>query len=393
MTRNKMRKKSSYIIISLLLISCLLAASLFFTIKKYRELKIENAFLALENESLKNPIEDQSEDVTETIPSISDAHDIEGLSAYQKLAQGQPINLLVVGDSISTYPWDVQIQEYLKEKYGSDVTIDNRSLTGNSSYSGYVQVEKIPESDELGNPITYDLAIICHGQNDEDAGFSTNYEMLIRSILSRYEGCNIVCVQEASQMNYTDRMLTIASIADYYQLQLADVIGASAAVTGGNIALLTEDNVHPNEQGCAIYAQTVEAAINDAVSNNICKKSMPSPINPEQNSLGKFHYYEATEFKRADKVYEMSLTEPINGVLGYDIITTYGDNGFTLIVDGQTEYKVDINGYNEAPLVNMIGNPENGSFPVINATKSIVIVFNTNPQADRFNGLYFSDVK
>ena len=392
MTGITKNKKIFYVFISLIVIICVLIGALFYTIKKYTELEMQNAFLSIENEMLKNPIDDTAttpEDNTQ-LPH-SDVHDIEGLSAYQKLAQGQPINILIVGDSIATYPWDIQVQAYLQEKYGSAVTIDNKALTGSSSYAGYVAVKKLLQNENIAEATTYDLAIICYGQNDDDIGFSTNYEALIHTILSNYEGCNIVCIQEASQMDYTDKMLAIANIADYYQLQLADTIASSSMASGGNIALLTEDNVHPNEQGTAIYAQTVETTIDEAVINNIGKKSMPSPIDTAVYDLAEFKEITADQFHRADKDYYLELDQPISAVLGYDLITVLGDNGFRIIVDGTTEYSIQEDGFLSSPVINLVGHAENGSYEKIQAQKSILITFNTNPQADKFNGIYLSN--
>ena len=122
------------------------------------------------------------------------------LNAYQKLASGRDITLLIVGDSIGALPWTSDVAAWIEENYQVSCTIKNISLGGNMAYSGYV-TEKL-----LDDGITYDLVIVCYGQNDLPEGFSADYEALIREVLSKNNLPCVISVIESSQREYTEKM-------------------------------------------------------------------------------------------------------------------------------------------------------------------------------------------
>ena len=123
---------------------------------------------------------------------------------YKKLANGEAVNILIVGDSIglgsgasgTEERWTFLLSEYLKEKYGSEVTLTNLSMGGNSSYAGYVRTMT------LDDDIEYDAAIICYGHNDSKKTFSLHYESIIRALRSKYPAASLISILESSQKEY-----------------------------------------------------------------------------------------------------------------------------------------------------------------------------------------------
>ena len=88
------------------------------------------------------------------------------MNAYQKLACGVDINLLVVGDSIGALPWTVDLAEWIEDNYQINCRMKNISLGGNDSYAGVVS-EILLEDDT-----NYDLIIVCYGQNGGELYFA-----------------------------------------------------------------------------------------------------------------------------------------------------------------------------------------------------------------------------
>ena len=122
-------------------------------------------------------------------------------SFYQKLADGLDVNILVVGDSISRglgasrkdLRWVNMLAESLRETYGVEVTLTNKSLSGNTSYAGYVSLMA------LDDEVDYDLVIVCFAQNDDEYNFSLYYESILRAAKLQYPKASVLCILESCQ--------------------------------------------------------------------------------------------------------------------------------------------------------------------------------------------------
>lgn len=168
-------------------------------------------------------------------------------SFYQKMADGFDMNVLVVGDSIAEggqgeNGWCTLLQNNLRKTYNNRGSFTNVSMGGNTFYAGYVRTMA------LNDDVDYDLAIICYGQNDGTNGFSTNYESIIRAIRNKYPDCSIISILESSQREYTEKMTTIQSICEHYDIPVADTIAAFNN-SGKAYDNLTVDGIHPNDAG------------------------------------------------------------------------------------------------------------------------------------------------
>lgn len=269
------------------------------------------------------------------------------LNAYQKLASGRDISLLIVGDSIGALPWTSDVAAWIEENYQVSCTIKNISLGSNMAYSGYV-TEKL-----LNDGIAYDLVIVCYGQNDLPEGFSADYEALIREVLSKNNLPCVISVIESSQREYTEKMQAIQSIAAYYGIEIADTIAAFEN-SGYSYETLSSDGIHPNGYGQAVYASTVEAVISQCVEKEFARQkaiilsalqgssaspsdyfyspSLPTPMDPSGIApYESFRYYPSEAFTRiSDTEWQLRFDTPQKGLLGISRSRCPGENLFEI---------------------------------------------------------------
>ncbi len=191
------------------------------------------------------------------------------ISAYEKLADGAPIDILIVGDSIaagtgatSGNSWAALLPKSIEEKYGSSCNIVNVSMGGNTSIAGTLRVKMLDEDTD------FDLALICYGENDiDDETFALNYESIIRSIKSKYGNCSIISILESSQRDYTNKINQIIDIANFYGIPVVDTIKAyeSSGYEYEELVNAPDDLTHPNNFGHAIYLSSVLDVIYEQV--------------------------------------------------------------------------------------------------------------------------------
>ncbi|MCD7771225.1 MAG: SGNH/GDSL hydrolase family protein [Oscillospiraceae bacterium] len=326
----------------------------------------------------------EAEAAAEEAAELALQEDTESSSFYQKLSKGYDVNILIVGDSIGAtsgasateYRWTTLLDSYLTEQYGSNVTITNVSMGGNASYAGYSRVMMLDDGTD------YDLSIICYGQNDSTTDFSLYYETIIRAISSKYEKCSIISILESSQKTYTEKMVTIQEICDYYGIPIADTI----APFSENYDSYTDDSVHPNDAGQAIYAETVESVIDNMVEADTGFNDYNlTPINVGATAFDNFRYISADEFERTDEVTYTITGLSISGILGIDYSYQSGDNLTEIYVDGElfVAPTVTFNYDFSQRHILIVSN----DFTVENEIK---IVFSSSELADEFNGIIFS---
>lgn len=254
-------------------------------------------------------------------------------SVYQKLAYSVDINILIVGDSIgkgsgastTEERWFNLLKTYLEETYGSTITITNVSLGGNTSYAGYAMVMMLDDN------IDYDLAIICYGQNDSTTDFDLYYESIIYAIQNRYPDCSIISILESSQKTYTDKMVTIQEIAEYYEISVADTIAAfNNSGYSDPHSSLTSDGVHPNTEGQALYFETVKEVINSNVTNYTGLVDRMPVLNSDVVKFKNFKYIDKSEFT-SNEDFSFKYSTSFSGVIGID---------YTIGISSTTEIEV-----------------------------------------------------
>lgn len=368
--RSNSRKNVIFSVI-IVLLAALLAALLWLN-------KVEEEKKAVELQALNAKIHQEEQEKAAELKKKR-AED----SFYQKLVDHFDVNVLIVGDSIAEggqgeKGWCTLLQSNLKKTYRNNVSFTNISMGGNASYAGYVRTMA------LNDDVDYDLAIICYGQNDGLDGFSTNYESIIKAIRSKYPDCSIISILESSQREYTEKMITIQSICDYYGIPVADTI-AAFNTSGKAYDDLTSDGVHPNEAGQEIYYETVKAVIEDNVAASTGKMEDVDVINEDVSKFDNFIWYGAdTDFERVnDKMFTLNVSA--SGVLGIDYTFESGSNKADIYVDGEL-YK--------SPTITFNYDFSQRHIMVVSddctVEKEIKVVFNNKEQADGFRGMCFS---
>ncbi len=306
-------------------------------------------------------------------------------NAYLKLAAGEDINLLIVGESISAQDWSADIAEQIKWNFGAECNITNLSMGGNTCYAGYVRTMIHADGE-------YDLAVICFGQNDPAEDFSTYYEAVIRTILEKNPGIEIMAVLESSERTYTEKLKSIIELAEYYEIALAE--------------RPERRGVHPGELGKELYLDTVMDVLFDHVEKNVYKElsfpgkstqesqisdrqkteSIVPAMHPETAVLGKCSFIPAELFSRIDdKRYSFYISD-FKGVMGIYCARLPGNNYIQFFYNGELigEYSEE---FNHTFLQEMIFLVDRNIHEI---SGTIDVVFNSTENAESFRGMAFS---
>lgn len=344
---------------------------------------------------LKKQISEISTQIATLEETISQGQEVlssEPNGVYQKLKAGEPINVLVIGDSIGAgcgasdeaHYWSTKLKKWLKKEYGGKCYLMNVSMGANTSYAGYARtkIQALTDSKD------YDLAIICYGQNDVDDDFSMCYESIIRAIRQEYEDCAIISVLESSQRDYTYKMQTIQQLAEYYGIEIADTIKSFSESDIGYDNLLA-DGTHPNDDGHDVYFQTVKSVIAAAVKENkSVENTKLQPVNKEVEEFDTFRYFAEDEFVRTDDLTWTLMGQTICGNIGIYNALTPEYNELQIYVDGELfmEYTPFVaTDYLFYKIYRLKAD--------CNVENEIKVVFGTVEQADNFRGLIFTGIK
>ncbi len=317
----------------------------------------------------------------------------ENCSFYQKLADGFDVNILIAGDSISAgsgatdtgHRWVNLLKEKLESTYCVPVNLTNVSIRGATSYAGYVQTKMLDDN------ISYDLAILCFGQNDSKKNFTLYYESIIHTVKLRYPRASIICILESSQKEYTEKIQAIHSIADHYGLPIVDMIAPFRA----NYDDLVGDNVHPNDDGQQVYCETIMNTIDSLVTaRHGFDPENVALLNNQVTTFDPFQWFPMDQFAREGNTF--TLAGPIHGIiLGIDYDYTPGDNICQILIDGM-EYATHEVTYNHdfsQRHIVVLNNWQKGD-DVLNVQSEIKVVFGEGEegknQADGFRGLAIS---
>lgn len=258
-----------------------------------------------------------------------------------KIKNNESVSILINGDSIASsngaQSWPQLVAQRLKRNYNlQNVYLSNISLPGNGAYAGYV-IEKIcvPE-----NVDTYDLAILCYGQNDYDQeNFPVYYEALIRATIEENPNVQILTILESSQGGYTDNIKIIEEISNYYGIPCVDTIKAFSE-SGYSMEELTTDLVHPNELGNDIYAETtIETLKNQVFTEEFKQKPLPDYLYKETAAYEYFRYVKKESMIAENSGFSFVVNDG-GCAIGIDQIYKTGENKLKLMFNGNT-YDLD----------------------------------------------------
>lgn len=257
-------------------------------------------------------------------------------------------------------------------------------MGGNASYAGYVRTMA------LNDGLDYDLVVLCYGQNDSKTNFSLYYESIIRAVKLKYPKASIICIQESSQRDYTEKMQTIRAIADHYGLPVVDTIAPFYA----NYDNLVKDSVHPNDDGQQVYYETVMNVIEPLVAaRQGYDPENVAVVNDQVIVFDTFQWLPVDQFTREGNTFTLK-TQTHGTVLGIDYNFTSGANSCKILVDG-VEYaapEVTFNYDFSQRHIMIVNKWLEGE--TVNVQSEIKVVFAEDEagknQADGFNGLTIS---
>ncbi len=308
------------------------------------------------------------------------------LSVYDKLSDGASINVLVVGDSIaegagasSGKSWAKMLPDYIMETYGSECTLTNVSMGGNTSIAGVVR-EKI-----LDDGINYDLAIICYGQNDaDDETFAPNYEAIIRGLKIQYGSIDIISILESSQREYTNKICQIIDIDEFYNIPIADTITAfnQSEYTYEELVGAPDDLTHPNDKGHQIYLETIGEVIKKELNS---RRSFCISSNKYDDSI----YLPSESFRKINsKTFETKVDSVTADIMMFREYCP-GSNEIKITVDGNmvAQESFDWNySFSQAHIYQITNNP-------VALDGKLVITFSTEEIADSFSGIMLTNIQ
>ncbi len=224
-------------------------------------------------------------------------------SAYKKLANGERINVLVLGDETCTgygssdETWIDNLSAELYNKYGSSVYVTNLAYNYATAFIQYYEVKA------LDNNVEYDLILISVGANDvrteSNTKFDAQYEALVRLAKSEYPNAEMITVVQSTENEQSIKAETIKAVSEHYN---ADCVDMSAAFVQalGNLSTeetddeenngLTFDGVFPNEAGYELYVTETIEVIDACVSASKKTTEFPSILFEETETYETYQY-------------------------------------------------------------------------------------------------------
>lgn len=250
------------------------------------------------------------------------------------------LKMLILGDSISegagvsdlSLKWYKFLSPFFEENYGIGIDINNISMGGTSSDAGYCRLMQQDVKD------SYDIIIICYGENDVEEDFGLYYESILWNISKKYPNATVYSILESSQREYTAKIQVIQKLCEYYGVEAVDTITAFTN-SGYSYEELCDDGTHPNDLGHQVYYETVKKQIENrfVLNENGQYVFQPnsiaivdSPCDERLLSWGDFSYFSGEDIvKGRAKVEEAEYMvgidyDCIDGE--HDIIITSADN-------------------------------------------------------------------
>lgn len=206
----------------------------------------------------------------------------EDLNVYEKIAEGDPFNYLIIGDSIGRgagaekkeLRWFNQLDVLLRDYSGSRGRRHSVVQSGATAFEGIYMLQKSPHYQNM------DLVFIVFGENDrkfmDPEEFTFFYEKLIRNAKELNKDAEIITIIESplKQEPFAD---AIKRISVHYGAKWLDM-RIPFKKSGMLTEHLTSDMVHPNGNGYRIYANAVFGLIKENIRNEANIAVYPKPL-------------------------------------------------------------------------------------------------------------------
>ncbi len=335
-------------------------------------------------------------------PVDSSSVDAEAGDFYTKLAAGQSVSVLVVGDGFAagsnledaSTAWAELISKKLQDKYSSDVQVENYALpSDNTAYSGYVVANELPDGSD------YDAVIISFGNYDDPATFGTFYEGMVRALIKKSPEISIISLIEPSSVTNTDgysddNASAIQSITDHYNGLTIDVAKVMSENGSDAASTVADDKINQNTDGNAATADAIAASIIRAVDSGMEPlDSSVEPLNEGVSNLDEYAYIPASEFAKINDttfaIVKDSITDVngnyVSGLLGIDYTYLPGNNDVYVTLDNTpfARSTVAFNGTESERHIFVLNDN-------CDSSDHITISFTSADEADAFAGIIVS---
>ncbi|MFJ7753939.1 GDSL-type esterase/lipase family protein [Peribacillus muralis] len=221
----------------------------------------------------------------------------DSLNVYQKFQSGQPIQYLVVGDSIGrgsgaenpSLTWFKQLEHKMYQKDDSRLHGDYVVQSGSTAFEGLFKLSQRREHEHK------DLIFIVFGENDRKYmsvdDFMMTYEALIRKAKHLHPHAELFTITESS-LKQDEFAAAIERLSNHYGATNVDMrpIFKNSGYTEKQ---LTKDLVHPNGHGYKFYANAIYERFQDNVKREKSIAELPSKLHAHSDlELTEIEHYE-----------------------------------------------------------------------------------------------------
>ncbi len=264
-------------------------------------------------------------------------------SAYQKLKNGERVNVLVLGDETCTgygsqdgTAWVDTLGDELYGKYGSSVYITNLAYNYATAFIQYYEIKA------LDNNVDYDIIIVSLGANDVrtdyNTAFDSQYEALVRAAKAAYPNAEILTVIQSTESENSKKAEAIRAITAHYN---GKCIEAAEAFSQSDNPELSYDGVFPNDEGYALYVSAAVQTISVCVDEDLKTTQIPSqPLYEETASYDSYQYIAFSSLSEtAPGIYQTTIKKDFDA---FSLLYALNGNGgvYRLYVnDYEYEYR------------------------------------------------------
>ncbi|WP_210365081.1 SGNH/GDSL hydrolase family protein [Bacillus sp. REN3] len=273
--------------------------------------------------------------------------DSKNLNIYEKIAEGDSYNYLIIGDSIGRgsgaeekeMRWFNQLEAIIEEEYRSNGRRQSIVQSGATAFEGIYKLQHTHMTRSM------DLIFIVFGENDrkymDPEKFAFFYEKLIRNAKELHPDAELVTIIESPlrQEPYADsiKRLSIHYGAKYLDMRIP--FKESGMLT----EQLTSDMVHPNGNGYQLYAYSIFEMLKKNIEKRSRIAQFPKPLFKNQSFLltdkGKPSRTEGFQLKRgiyiSDRPGEILEFEFSGPLLGIKTIRSEEGGMMNVYIDGE----------------------------------------------------------
>lgn len=184
---------------------------------------------------------------------------------YEKIKDGQGLNILILGDGIGTSEgksgeegdWSSLLTKWLQDTHNSKASVTNLSEEKATIKDGVQRLES--------NKDKFDMAYIIFGQNDEKTlsaeEFKKNYEEVVKNLKERNKDMAIVPVIENSIRKKNAYTNAIEEVAKANNLQVLDMATVFTKDPEPYAKITTKGGIFPNNTGYGLYFKEMKNLI------------------------------------------------------------------------------------------------------------------------------------